>query len=364
MSSKFTTSLLSKAFSLTALLAALAAPALAQTVVTGVTWREVSDRNNDTVGGVTYQNRVSTVQSLTTASGTYDFASLNQSLTAQVYVRATSNNYNVILWQQEFNANNVNSSVNNVMGTRITGDSDFTLSQKLTQANGYNAIKNTFDNSADTGSDIERIDVVFNSTYTVNVNDVLVFFDFSVTPNDNMRIVPFTSGNDSGVTTYASQGTTIETGEWGQNNKLTTPDGLSGATNTNYYSHATYRVGADGQIGNIVGSATEDPIYITALVVTMGQLGLTQGQQIQGYSVMAADVTSTNLSDLTNFNNSNVYSQNTTNTAGGADFIGFWSPMGRRPVPEPSTYGAIAAAGALGFLAWRRRRKLAAPSAA
>lgn len=364
MSSKFTTSLLSKAFSLTALLAALSAPALAQVVVTGVSWTAGTDADNTTVGNVTYQNRISTVQSLTTASGTYDFASLNQALTAQVYVRATSDNYNVILWQQEFNANNVSSGTNNVMGTQITGNSNFTLSQKLTQANGYNAIKNTFDNSASTGSDIERIDVVFSSTYTVNVNDVLVFFDFSVTPNDNMRIVPFSAGNASGVTTYASQGTYIETTDWSQSNKLTTPDGLSGATNTNYYSHATYQVAAGGQINGIVGSATEDPIYITAVVVTMEQLGLTQGQRIQGYSIMASDVTSNNLSDLTNFNNTNVYSQNTTNTAGGADFIGFWSPMGRHPVPEPSTYGAIAAAGALGFLAWRRRRKLAASGAA
>jgi len=69
---------------------------------------------------------------------------------------------------------------------------------------------------------------------------------------------------------------------------------------------------------------------------------------------MGPDVAVVNASDLVTWTNSTVYQTNTSTLAGTADFTAY---TGRfiRPVPEPSTYGAIFIGAGLAAYALRRR---------
>ena len=341
MSKKSTSSRrLANLLGLGALFAALTTAATAQVAITGVTYKTIVDSPDTTITNYapgtnfTFSNSVTSVATVSTASGDYAFGP--STAATQVYLRRPDSlaNYGTTVALQ---AN----------GTNSTFSSTLTSSSSLLQSNNpYTALINPFFNGS--GSNVERIDVYFGGTYVVQAGDAMVFFDLNLSAGDTFRIAAFTSWSASAPTAYASTGLLVTSTNFGTT--LQTPDGLTGA---NYYA-ATYNT-SDNLVGNAYSVDSLGARTLTGVLVRFSDLGLQPGDLIKGISLMAGDVTPTTASDLVDYTNTGVYLSTTDAAWGGVDFAGFNTVIAS-PVPEPSTYGMLLTAGSLGFLALRRRR--------
>ena len=109
---------------------------------------------------------------------------------------------------------------------------------------------------------------------------------------------------------------------------------------------------------------TQSPQGYGGAAVNLIDLGVSPGQTIYGYSLMAPDVTPATATDLVDWTNGSVYLTNTNQVDGTADFSSFGGRF-VRPVPEPSAYGALmvgAGLAAFGLRRWRTRRHYAGPA--
>lgn len=333
--------------SIIALIAAAWTSARAQTAVTGITYGSLVDLADTTSGTLTYLNRYRPVQTVSTTSlGSYQFTG---PLASAVTVRrnTTSGNANNTTLIYQSNASN-----------QVLGEYDTSLGNVFLSNNLYTGVRNPFANStASTDSNIERIDFYFAGGYTVQANDALVFFDVENTGNfgDGFRIAAYTSvGTVNGVanspTTYANTGLNVAADSFG--GPLSNPDLGASAT----YRRSTFTSG-DSLTGAASGSATAGTLQLVGILIRFSDLGLSVGQTIFGYSLMAGDVAPTTASDLVNWNNTSVYLTNTSATmTGNMDFMGFGAQISR-PVPEPATYGMLLLALATVGLALHRRRR-------
>jgi hypothetical protein len=77
---------------------------------------------------------------------------------------------------------------------------------------------------------------------------------------------------------------------------------------------------------------------------------------------MGSDVTSS-IGNLADWRNATYYPTGTSDEAGGIDLMSFNGRIAR-PVPEPSTYGALLLGGCVGVWVWRRRVEAAKASRA
>jgi PEP-CTERM motif len=324
----------------------------AQTAVTGVTYGALTDNANITRGGITYLERTRTVNTVASGLGDYQFTGPTAS---NIYFRRNTgagNMNNTTIFYQ-------NDGSNRHYGTYESNPGELFLSNNL-----YQGIRNPFENGTGaTQSNIERIDFYFSGGYTVQENDGLVFFDLENSGNfgDGFRLAAFTSVDGGNTpTAYANTGLLVAPDSFGgpvNNPQLGTPGN---------YRRATFANG-DNLSGTASGITSIGSLELVGILIRFSDLGITAGTTIQGFSLMAGDVAPTAAADLVNWNSAAYYPTNTSASGigyGNMDFMGFGSKIAR-PVPEPSTYGAIFA-GLLGtFFGWRRlrRAKLSAPAA-
>ncbi len=336
----------------------------AQTAVTGITYGSLVDASNTSSGGITYLNRDREVSTVTTSSGGYQFSG---PLADNVFFRRnTDSNRNGWTNQSSDNPNNA-TIIYQVDGSdRSYGEYESSLEQMFLDSNLYSGIRNPFGNGAGTAtnSNIERIDFYFSGGYTVQANDALVFFDVENIGNfgDGFRIAAYTgvgtvNGFSNAPTVYANTGLLVAPDSFG--GPIDNPQG----SDSGDYNRATFTSG-NSLSGTATSIASAGELQLVGILIRFADLGITAGTKIYGYSLMAGDTAPTNAASLVNWNNATYYPTDTDPAGyGNMDFMGFGAQISR-PVPEPSTYGAIFVAAGSALLGWRRwRRRVTAPAA-
>ncbi|WP_438481098.1 PEP-CTERM sorting domain-containing protein [Oleiharenicola lentus] len=329
--------------------------------VTGITYGTLNNGGNVTVDNLTYLNDTRAVETMQIdVLGGYTVSGVTAS---NVYFRrgATGGNQGAVLYQ------NV---PGNTAQTYAKGDSTPTLNEVMLSSDLGQSLWNPFNNTNTSGgiptSSIERIDFFFSGGYVVKGDEVIVLFDFENPGNkgDPFRVAAYTAVDGSNTpTAYASNGFIVQE----------TPNAVAvpppNQTNAQYIrSVTTYNDNLyTSPVGNTnqtivardtnAGDTTELSLIGRAILLT--DLGVTAGQTIFGYSLIAGDtlVDAGNVARLVNWQNTAYYLNNTSSAtdAGNIDFMGFGAQLTRR-VPEPSTYGMIFVGVLGGFFAWRRYR--------
>jgi hypothetical protein len=110
---------------------------------------------------------------------------------------------------------------------------------------------------------------------------------------------------------------------------------------------------------------TPDSQNLFGLFFSLEALGVTVGDTVYGYAIMAGDTVVSDLNALLDWTDPNVYPTNTTSTHGGLDLVSGGSAFIRdgldtdglfTAIPEPSVFALVAALGAFGLVMVRRRR--------
>ena len=349
-----------RAFALLSLLAAQFAHA--QVAITGITYGTLVDNANTTSGGITYLNRDSTVSSVASSLGDYQFTG---PLADNVFFRRnTDSNGNGTPNQAADNPNNTTLIYQANGSNQAYGNYHATAEQIFRDGDLYSGIRNPFANGAGTAanSNIERIDFYFSGGYTVQANDAVVFFDVENADNfgDGFRLAAYTAigtvnGQTNAPTAYATAGLFIAPNSFG--GLIKNPEG----TSTGTYRRATF-TNADNLSGTASGLGSSGLLQMVGIQISFADLGISAGTTIYGYSLMAGDTAPTTAVDLVNWNSATFYPTNTDPTGyGNMDFMGFGAQIAR-PVPESSTYGAILlglGTALVGFRRWRRSLRAA-----
>lgn len=337
----------------------------AQTAVTSLTYAgPVVDNANLTQGGITYLNRDRAVSTVTTGLGDYRFD--GPLATNVLFRRNTDSDNNGTPFQATDNPNNT-TLIYQVNGSNQDyGNYQPSAEKIFLDSNLYTGIRNPFANGAGTAanSNIERIDFYFSGGYTVQANDALVFFDVENVGNrgDGFRIAAYTEiGTVNGIanapTTYASTGLVVPPDSFG--GPITNPQG----TTSGNYRRSTFTNG-DNLSGASSGGASAGTLELVGILIRFSDLGIAAGTTIYGYSLLAGDTAPVVAADLVNWSNTAVFPTNTDPVGvGNMDFMGFGAQISR-PVPEPSTYGAILLGLTATFFGWRRYRRSVSGAAA
>ena len=330
----------------------LAANSRAQTAVTGITYGTTVNSVDTSHGGLTFREQYTPVSTVATGLGDYQFTG---PLASTVIVRrntAEAGPNNTTVFYQTSASNS----------TAPLGQYESSVGNMFRSGNLYEGLRNPFANGAGAqNANIERIDFYYAGGYTVQANDALVFFDLENTGNmgDGFRIAAFTAVDGAGdldpsvagtPTTYANSGLMVAADSF-TGGDLNSP---SGGTMGNF-ERTTYTNG-DNLSGT--GSTTNigNGLNLVGILIRFSDLGITAGTTIQGFSLMAGDTAPVSAASLVNWNNATYYPTNTDPTTyGNMDFMAFGAQVSR-PVPEPSTYGAILLGLTGAFLGWRRRQ--------
>lgn len=325
-----------------------------QVAVTAVDYGTMVDTTNKTAGNITYLNRHTPVEYISSSLGTYSFnGALASAVTFRRNTGAGNPNNSTVFYQYS----TTGGGTATVYGK---GDTSPTMSEVMLSSDLTQGLRNPFANgTGQTNSNIERIDFYFAGGYTVQEGDAMVFFDLENVGNygDGFRVAAFTSVDGTNTpTAYANTGLLVAPDTFG--NPVDTPTG----TNAKYLRSTTTNGDnlATGQsittLDTNSGTPGASDLYLVGIMIRFTDLGLTVGQTIYGYSLMAGDVTASTASDLVNWNNSSVYLTNTDATTwGNMDFMGFGAQISK-PVPEPPTYGALLIAAGLVYFGVRRWR--------
>ena len=330
-----TSPFISKALGLGALFAALSTAAMAQVAITGLSYDLTATGTAAATSKINYTGDVATVSTVTTATGGYTMSAISPS--TQVILRRPSSPGNFATTGL-FQTNALNSTYSSQYST---------TNSLMASGNAYAGLSNLFANGS--GSNVERVDVYFGGSTSVQVDQGLVFFDLKLELGDSFRVALIT-GWDAGTgkpTSYLETTVLVTSDKFGS--ALITPDGTTNAQ----YQSAMYNAATDVLTGNPTATSLATVRDMTGVLVRFSDFGLSSSTNILGFSVMAGDVSSSSGSALVDYTNTSVYLNNTT---GGVDFAGFNTAIAS-PVPEPSTYGMLLTAGSLGFFAWRRRRQ-------
>lgn len=325
-----------------------ALPATGQVAITNVDYGTMVNGTDRVAGNITYLNQYTGVDYVSTSLGTY---SINGALASSVSIRRNTG---------AGNANSANvyyqyTSTGSGAAAVGKGDTSPTLSEVMLSGDLTQGLRNPFANgSSSSESNIERIDFNFSGGYTVKAGDAIVLFDLENMGDrgDGFRISAFTSvGSVNGVgnapSAYANSGLLVTPGSMGA--PVATPTGSNGlyaiSTTTAGDSLATSQ--SFTSLDSNSGTLGESDLYLVGILIRFTDLGLSVGQTIYGYSLMAGDVSASSGADLVNWNNTSVYRTDTNDaTWGNVDFAGFGAQIAR-PVPEPHTYGGLLMATAI-----------------
>ena len=332
----------------------IAASTQAQTTVTGITYGTAVNNTDTSHGGLTFREQYAPVTSVATSTlGDYQF---NGPVASSVIVRRNTSEAgpnNTTVFYQTSGTNS----------TAPLGQYESSVSNMFLSGNLYEGLRNPFANGAGAqNSNIERIDFYYAGGYTVKAGDALVFFDLENTGNmgDGFRIAAFTAVDGAGdldpsvagtPTTYANAGLQVAADSF-SGGDLNSP---TGGTNGNF-ERTTYTNG-DNLSGT--GSTTDigNGLNLVGILIRFSDLGIAAGTTIQGFSLMAGDMNPTTAANLVNWNNTTYYPTNTDAAGyGNMDFMAFGAQISR-PVPEPSTYGAMFVGLSAAFFGWRRYRR-------
>lgn len=320
-----------------------------------VTYGTLVNNADTTHGGLTFREQYAPVNTVTTSLGDYRF---DGPVASNIFVRRNVSeagpNNTTVFYQTSGSAS-----------TAPLGQYESSISNMFLSNNLYEGLRNPFANGAGAqNSNIERIDFYYAGGYTVQANDSLVFFDLENTGNfgDGFRIAAFTAVDgaedlDAEPTTYANTGLLVAADSFG--GPINSPTGGT----TGNFERATYTNGDD--LSGAASSVTNigSGLNLVGILIRFSDLGIAAGTTVQGFSLMAGDTAPTAAADLVNWNNATFYPTGTSSAAtGNMDFMGFGATISR-PVPEPSTYGAIFIGLSAAFFGWRRyRRNLSVPA--
>jgi hypothetical protein len=231
--------------------------------------------------------------------------------------------------------------------------------------------------------DVERLDFILNTSGEHATTDqaFAVFDRGNPTNHDTFKIAVITGIDSNGnPTSYGGNLITVTA-----NNYDTAANPIANQS----YTVERYDTGDNlsAQDNNIetqtttgapltIATTDESSQGVGGVVLSLANLGITAGTTIYGYSIMAADVYTTGTAsvainasisaDLVNYMNTTYYPNNTSDNTttgdgsyGGVDLaaVNGVEFSSFAPTPEPSTYGAVLAALALGVFALRRRRR-------
>jgi hypothetical protein len=333
--------------------------AQAQTAVTDISYGAAVNGGNTSQGGISYDNRYRPVNTVTTGLGAYRF---DGPLATDVYARRNTNSSNSGAHNQGNDNPNNTTIIYQYDGGRDLGTYEPSLEDVFLSGNLYTGIRNPFANgtASEQNSNIERLDFFFAGGYTVQANDALVFFDVENLGNfgDGFRIAAYTAVDGSNTpTTYANTGLLVPSDSFG--GPIDNPMGDTSGD----YRRSTFTNG-DSLAGTASDTASAGELQLVGILIRFADLGIAAGTTIYGYSLMAGDVTPATAANLVNWNNAAYYPTNTDPGGyGNMDFMGFGAQISR-PVPEPSTYGAMLLGAAVVFFGWRRWRQAATARAA
>jgi hypothetical protein len=329
----------------------------AQTAISGWTL-STSDASDSTAYSsptLTFRNTAYSITSFNTGSQSF---SLGTTASAAYVRRNTSSAYDNNDYTSTWVAQAGSS-------TTLLGSYQSSLSGVLLNNSTAMGADNVFTNSnnpaqLDAGN-IERIDFLFSGGLVVNSAEGLTIFDRGAAgAHDSVKIAVFTGWTTSGVdrpTTYAGNVVTIDAADYGAN--LDWDPTTAGVQDTINYNRLRFDNGdsltASAFNGNEVAAAGTQGV--AGAFVSFASLGIASGTTIYGYSIMSSDTT-TSIGNLADWTNAAYYPTNTADSAGGIDLMAFNGRIAR-PVPEPSTYGAIFLGLSLFAWWWHRRAKAA-----
>jgi hypothetical protein len=299
-------------------------------------------------GSMTFQNATRSITSFSTATTTFNVASLADA----AYIRRNS----VSVAQSSIWYANATSPTTERQGAYVTnyqgGSGSILLANDLTRGSD-----NTFVNGASgaASGNIERLDFVFTGGLTVSPGLAFTVMDRGVAgAHDAFKIAVITGWDPIGEVP-TSYGTLVsQAANWGSTNSVadfgyTLLRYSAGDNGGNANNLTTYNAGNETGTQGIAG-----------MLFTGAALGLTNGDKIYGYSLFAGDVTGSG-SQLIGFTNSTYFPTNTADINGGIDLASVnglaLQDIAFSAVPEPGTYAlAAVAVMAAGAVVHRRRR--------
>lgn len=218
------------------------------------------------------------------------------------------------VWYQGTCNNGSCSSTANIFASRVSTELEAISSRILNQGSD-----NTFDNNrsqAAANNNVERIDLIFSTGITITSASQLDYSGFPIferSGNDDFGVAAITSidgaGNPDGYDADMD----------GQNDDIIIVSNNTGTDLTTGYSFVNFRTFPNTGLLEPFDSGGNQ--NIKGVFVTLGDLGLSVGQTIYGYSLFGPDVGQTSSCaslNLVDFTDSNCFPFSTT---GGADII-------------------------------------------
>jgi hypothetical protein len=243
--------------------------------------------------GYTFNNDQQSITSMTTASGTYAVASAADN----VFVRRNAVNSNQSsVWY-----------TTSGVGTDISGAHQDNYAQMLLSNNVLAGTDNIFANgTTSTTGNIERVDFTWNTPMAVNSGLAFAVFDRGTVGVHDAFAIAAVKGVDASGNPTAFGSVVIVAAGWGGG--------------TNAIADFGYRLFRYGNGDNITVTTDSSGIATQGLggvLIKATDLGLTLGQNIYGYALMASDVTASNSAEVLDWTNATFFPTNTDGNTGG-----------------------------------------------
>jgi hypothetical protein len=312
----------------------------AQIAVSSIT-TATYDLPNTTTNSTIFENTTISVSSFKDAAGNIYTAN---TVAGAAYVRRNTtagNANNTSAWYDEGSS-----------ATRFSAPYAATDPSLLLGNNILRGSDNTFANGTGvTEGNIERLDFVFSAGITANASTAFAVFDRGAAgAHDSVKIAVITGWDsvNNKPSAYGGLLIGIDAADYGATNPVAD------------FTYNLFRYSNGDNLATWNDNTETATQGIGGTIISMTELGIAAGTTIYGYSLMGYDVTNGGtMSNLVDWNNTTYYRSDTTGATGtgGIDLSAVNGVLYNRAVPEPSTYGLVLMAAALGGW-WLRRRQL------